>query len=76
MQIYLQNVVSHATGKCKEYNSDARALRVQIADTLQKKEEVPKYFFVAGETRFEHATNGFGDRCSTVEPLPYSFIKR
>ncbi len=29
------------------------------------------YFFVAGETRFEHATNGFGDRCSTVEPLPY-----
>ena len=26
--------------------------------------------FVAGETRFEHATGGFGDRCSTVEPLP------
>lgn len=25
---------------------------------------------LAGETRFEHATRGFGDRCSTVEPLP------
>ena len=32
--------------------------------------------FLAGETRFEHATNGFGDRCSTVEPLPYNLIKR
>ena len=27
---------------------------------------------LAGETRFEHATYGFGDRYSTVEPLPYS----
>ena len=27
---------------------------------------------LAGETRFEHATGGFGDRCSTVEPLPYN----
>ena len=26
---------------------------------------------LAGETRFEHATYGFGDRYSTVEPLPY-----
>ena len=26
---------------------------------------------LAGETRFEHATNGFGDHYSTVEPLPY-----
>ena len=26
--------------------------------------------YVAGETRFEHATYGFGDRYSTVEPLP------
>ena len=26
--------------------------------------------YVAGETRLEHATGGFGDRCSTVEPLP------
>ena len=25
---------------------------------------------LAGETRFEHATNGFGDHYSTVEPLP------
>ena len=27
---------------------------------------------MAGETRFEHATYGFGDRYSTVEPLPYT----
>ena len=26
--------------------------------------------FLAGGTRFEHATGGFGDRCSTVEPPP------
>ena len=26
---------------------------------------------MAGETRFEHATDGFGDRYSTIEPLPY-----
>ena len=26
--------------------------------------------FLAGETRFEHATDGFGDRDSTVELLP------
>lgn len=25
---------------------------------------------MAGETRVEHATDGFGDRCSTIEPLP------
>ncbi len=28
--------------------------------------------FLAGETRLEHATDGFGDRCSTIEPLPYA----
>ena len=27
---------------------------------------------MAGETRFEHATDGFGDRYSTIEPLPYA----
>lgn len=26
---------------------------------------------MAGETRLEHATYGFGDRCSTIELLPY-----
>ena len=30
----------------------------------------PTSFRLAGETRFEHATYGFGDRYSTVEPLP------
>ena len=29
---------------------------------------------MAGETRFEHATSGFGDRCSTIEPLPFDAI--
>lgn len=29
---------------------------------------------MAGETRFEHATYGFGDRYSTVEPLPFDLI--
>ena len=28
------------------------------------------FLCLAGETRFERATGGFGDRCSTVEPLP------
>ncbi len=27
-------------------------------------------YIMAGETRFEHATYGFGDRYSTIEPLP------
>lgn len=27
---------------------------------------------LAGETRVEHATDGFGDRCSTIEPLPFA----
>ena len=31
-------------------------------------------FHLAGETRFEHATYGFGDRYSTVEPLPYQAL--
>ena len=36
-----------------------------------KKRDPEVSSFVAGETRFEHATYGFGDRYSTVEPLPY-----
>ena|GEM_PF-4650268 len=31
--------------------------------------------FLAGETRFEHATYGFGDRYSTVEPLPFTYLR-
>jgi hypothetical protein len=26
---------------------------------------------VAGEKGFEPSTHGFGDRCSTIEPLPF-----
>ena len=36
----------------------------------KKRLRIKKYEVLAGETRFEHATDGFGDRCSTVEPLP------
>ncbi len=39
---------------------------------LCKKDGVRR-LFMAGETRFEHATYGFGDRYSTVEPLPCVF---
>ncbi len=35
-----------------------------------KKKAPKRCFFMAGETRLEHATDGFGDRCSTIEPLP------
>ena len=30
--------------------------------------------FLAGETGFEPATNGFGDRYSTVELLPFDML--
>ena len=42
-----------------------KALKSPILSDLER---------LAGETRFEHATYGFGDRYSTVEPLPYSLI--
>ena len=44
----------------KKGEKNAKKDRQQITDGL-----------LAGETRFEHATSGFGDRCSTIEPLPY-----
>lgn len=31
---------------------------------------LPLHYSAAGETGIEPATIGFGDRCSTVEPLP------
>ena len=37
---------------------------------LSKKIRCVLHRILAGETRFEHATYGFGDRYSTVEPLP------
>ena len=52
--------------------SAAIALRVRVAKKLQRKRS-PKGLLLAGETRLEHATDGFGDRCSTIEPLPYAF---
>ena len=41
---------------------------------IMKKAETIVSAFLAGETRFEHATYGFGDRYSTVEPLPYELL--
>ena len=42
------------------------------------KKEIPKHvvsrFLLAGETEVEPATDGFGDRCSTIEPLPYEYV--
>ena len=54
---------------------DAKQTRVawRIALVANKK-ALSKDKALAGETRFEHATSGFGDRCSTVEPLPYEII--
>ena len=43
----------------------------ELRELLKKKTELLKAIpYVAGETRFEHATYGFGDHYSTVEPLP------
>ena len=38
--------------------------------TPRKKAYAFAQAFLAGETRLEHATDGFGDRCSTIELLP------
>ncbi len=50
-----------------------RHITFRLQNTSLKKARSTRAFFLAGETRFEHATSGFGDRCSTVEPLPYCF---
>ena len=53
----------------KEQSSDAMSCVFESRKNCKKK--APKRcFFLAGETRLEHATDGFGDRCSTIEPLP------
>ena len=59
----------------------AKALRNEMEQSategvgceMVKKNNAPfltRNVIMAGETRFEHATYGFGDRYSTVEPLP------
>ncbi len=45
-------------------------LREPSVVALNKEKTCIKDTGLAGETRFEHATYGFGDRYSTVEPLP------
>ena len=46
--------------------------KIRVINTSKEKKSNPIWFdfCLAGETRFEHATYGFGDRYSTVEPLP------
>ncbi len=46
---------------------------LRVSSVLQKAPFKECLSIVAGETRFEHATYGFGDRYSTVEPLPYQY---
>ena len=54
--------------------AESRRTQNRVTDLLQsrrtKQNNLQKQVVLAGETRFEHATDGFGDRCSTVEPLP------
>ena len=59
--------------KCERHTQLALYANLHISNRVSpatKKERWTRSFFVAGETRFEHATNGFGDHYSTVEPLP------
>ncbi len=48
------------------------AIASQVTEFCKEKNPTDKRLDLAGETRFEHATYGFGDRYSTVEPLPYA----
>ena len=46
------------------------ALRATKVKAAHAGDQIQKSFLVAGETGLEPATNGFGDRYSTIEPLP------
>ena len=50
----------------------ALLVRIPVRTAKEKalESDNSRTFHLAGETRFEHATSGFGDRCSTIEPLP------
>ena len=57
----------------RKLTSEAHCATLQIHTAPAKNKSTPKIgvlLLLAGETRFEHATYGFGDRYSTVEPLP------
>ena len=54
--------------KIRTYSDKRAKSRFDIF--ILKKFQPVKVGILAGETRFEHATDGFGDRDSTVELLP------
>ncbi len=64
------NVASDKTADVIRFANSDKRMGCAEHRVIKIKEAV-KRLLLAGETRFEHATNGFGDRCSTVEPLPY-----
>ncbi len=60
-----------ALGKLTNDGNNVAAYSSRYPCQQKKREHLLSLFLLAGETRFEHATYGFGDRYSTVEPLPY-----
>ena len=56
------------------HGSSKRSLRaLNIETLLVVREGFLCYLLVAGETGLEPAAYGFGDRCSTIELLPFDF---
>ena len=55
---------------CNAYAQHTSVFRARAQPCQNKKTTYLTISRLAGETRFEHATNGFGDHYSTVEPLP------
>ena len=70
-------ILSSALSCFRVTRNRARNLRLLVeyaSIPLQKNKTEQKFSLIlAGETRFEHATNGFGDHYSTVEPLPFDY---
>ncbi len=59
---------------CNRRRTDIVPSRMRcVFESRINEKRSPIGLLLAGETRLEHATDGFGDRCSTIEPLPYAF---
>ena len=65
-----QNVQAVRPIACNAYAQHTCVSRARAQPCQNKKTTYLTISRLAGETRFEHATNGFGDHYSTVEPLP------
>ncbi len=61
-----------ARGRVLPHSADAEIVRASPQRCAKKipAAAICDREILAGETRFEHATYGFGDRYSTIEPLP------